>query len=185
MKLTHLQPSRRFRPVGRIICTASVITLLAALAGCGGGGGGSTAQAATPGSSAPGTTGAQAGTTQLQVSMGDAPADQLLAFSMTINSMSLTGGSSPVNLITSPMPFEMMHVMGIMQPITMLGVPQGSYTGATMTIGSALVTYMNPTTRTAVQKTVSGPITSPITFSSPLTVGTTPMALGFDMDMAH
>lgn len=172
----------RSRLTIQIILTVAVIALLASLAACSGGS--SSNQSSNSGANTSGTSGTQAGTTQMQVSMGDAPADQVLAFSMTINSMSLTG-SSTVNLVTSPMPFEMMHVMGTMQPIAMLAVPQGSYTGATMTIGSAVVSYMNPTTRTVVQTTISSPMTVPITFSSPMTVGTTPMALGFDMDMAH
>jgi hypothetical protein len=135
------------------------------------------------GSNGNGTQSSSANTTPLQVNLGDAPADRLVAFSMTINSMSLTGSGGTANVISSPMTIEMMHLMGTMQPITMMNAPQGTYTGANMTIGSAVVTYMNGATPT--QKSVSGPINATMTFSSAMTLGTTPMTLSLDMNMAQ
>jgi len=43
---------------------------------------------------------------------------------------------------------------------------------------------MDPTTKAPVQTTISGPMTGNVTFSSPITVGSTPMAMGFDLDLA-
>ena len=118
--------------------------------------------------------------------MGDAPADWMLAFSMDINSMSLTGGNGTVNMVSSSTPIEMMHLMGIMQPLAMISMPQGTYTGASVTIGSATVMYMDPTSKTVMQKTISGPMTGDgAAFPSPVTVGSTPIAMGFDLDLAH
>jgi hypothetical protein len=105
---------------------------------------------------------------------------------MNISSMTLTGsnGMSTVVVVSTPTQMEMMHLMGTMEPLAMVNVPQGSYTGATITISSATVMYMDPTTKTVVQQTISGPITGSIAFSSTVTVGSTPMAMGFDMDLA-
>lgn len=52
---------------------------------------------------------------------------------------------------------EMMHLMGMMQPIAMVNAPQGTYTGASITIASATVMYMDPNTKAPVQATISGP----------------------------
>jgi hypothetical protein len=150
---------------------ATVLT--AALAACGGSNGTSTTQ--------PPVT---AQKTAVQVNIGDSPSDWMLAFSMNISSMSLTGSNGSASVISASIPVEMMHLMGTMQPLTMINAPQGTYTGATMTIGSATVMYMDPTTKAAVQKTISGPISANVTFSTPVTVGSTPMAMGFDLDLS-
>ena len=150
---------------------ATVFTV--ALAACGGSNGTSTTQ--------PPVT---AQKTTVQVNIGDSPSDWMLAFSMNITSMSLTGSNGSATVVSTSVPIEMMHLMGTMQPLTMINAPQGTYTAASVTIGSATVMYMDPTTKAAVQKTISGPISTTVTFGTPVTVGSTPMAMGFDLDLS-
>jgi hypothetical protein len=108
----------------------------------------------------------------------------MLAFSMNISSMSLTGSNGSASVVSSSIPVEMIHLMGTMQPLSMINAPQGTYTGASITIGSATVMYMDPTSKAAVQKTISGPISANVTFSTPVTVASAPMAMGFDLDLS-
>lgn len=122
--------------------------------------------------------------TPVQINIGDSPSDSLLAFSMNITSMSLTRSNGAVGVISTPMPMEMMHLMGTMQPIAMIPTPQGTYTGASISIGSATVMYMDPTFGVPVQATIPGPISANVSFSSPVTVGSTPMAIGLDLNLA-
>jgi len=150
---------------------ATVFTV--ALAACGGSNGTSTTQPPV-----------SAQKTPVQVNIGDSPSDWMLAFSMNINSMSLTGSNGSATVVSTSVPIEMMHLMGTMQPLNMVSAPQGTYTAASITIGSATVMYMDPTTKTAVQKTISGPISTTVTFGTPVTVGSTPMAMGFDLDLS-
>ena len=158
----------------RTVAVTTLVTILtAALAACGGSNGTSTTQ--------PPVT---AQKTSVQVNIGDSPSDSMLAFSMNISSMSLTGSNGSATVVSSTVPVEMMHLMGTMQPLTMINAPQGTYTGASITIGSATVMYMDPITKTALQKTISGPISGNIAFSAPVTVGSTPMAMGFDLDLS-
>ncbi len=156
-----------------MMAAGAALALAGVLTACGGGSSATTNPTPTP-----------AAKTAVQVNMGDAPADWMLAFSMNINSMSLTGSNGTVSAVSSSTPMEMMHLMGTMQPLAMISAPQGSYTGASITIGSATAMYMDPTTKAPMQKTISGPITATVNFSSPITVGTTPMAMGFDLDLA-
>ncbi len=149
------------------------MALAVTLSACGGGSSATTTTTTTP-----------AAKTPVQVNMGDSPSDWMLAFSMNVTSMSLTGSNGSVNVVSSSVPMEMMHLMGTMQPISMVNAPQGTYTGASVTIGSATVMYVDPTTKALVQKTISGPITAAVTFGSSVTVGSTPMAMGFDLDLA-
>ncbi len=174
----HQPPSLQKTAQYRLATTATIaclaLFLASLLTACGGGGSASgTGSNPTP-----------AAKTPVQVNMGDSPADWMLAFSMNITSMSLTGSNGSATVVSSSTPMEMMHLMGTMQPLAMVSAPQGTYTGASITIGSATVMYMDPTTKAAVQATISGPMTANVTFSSPITVGSTPMAMGFDLDLA-
>ena len=156
-----------------IACLAFFLTSL--LTACGGGNSSTSGTGSNPTPTAK---------TPVQVNMGDSPADWMLAFSMNITSMSLTGSNGSATVVSSSTPMEMMHLMGSMQPLAMVSAPQGTYTGAAIMIGSATVMYMDPTTKAAVQATIPGPMTANVTFSSPITVGSTPMAMGFDLDLA-
>src|SRR5579883_1516910 len=114
----------------------------------------------------------------LQVNIGDGPADRLIAFSMVINSLTLTNNSGgSVTLINTPTPVELTRLLGTMN------VSPGTYTGATFNMGSAVVTFMDPITKQPVQKTV-GPMNVTVNFNPSVMIGTTAMIMNFDMDMA-
>ncbi len=147
----------------------------ALLAACGGGGSGGM-MPATP---------LPAATTAVQVNIGDDPADRLLAATVTINSVALTSAAgSPVVVMSSPRPMEMMRLMGTVAPLAIANVPQGTYTGATITFGGATVLHMDPSTGQAIQRQVSGPMSASVTFPSPMVVGASPMVVNLDMNMA-
>lgn len=159
----------------RLLFVATIAAAL--LSACGGGGGDAAVAPVNPQPSAASTT--------VQVNLGDAPADRLLAVGMTVHSVALTnagGGSVPV--LSTPRPVEMMHLMGTVAPLALARVPHGTYSGATMTFGDATVTHMDAATGQIVQRTVAGPMTGHVTFSPPLAIGATPTVINLDMDMA-
>ena len=164
--------ARTMKVASRVAFSAIALSLLLML-GCGG----STSSSPNPNP--------QPNTTALQVNLGDAPSDRLVAVSMTLESMTLTkSGGGSVTVVSSSTPVEMMHLMGTVEPISLMNVPQGTYSGASISISSAVVMYMDPTTMQLVQKSVQGPMTANVTFSPNLTVGTSPMVLNLDMNMA-
>ncbi len=143
------------------------------LSGCGGGGSDATVNPPM-----------QPLSTNVQINLGDGPADALLAAVVTLNSMTLTSSSgSTVAVVSAPQTVEMMHLMGTVLPLSLSNLQQGTYTGATMVLGAATVTYVDPATGQLVQKTVGGPMTANLQFSPPLVVGVTPLVLNLDMDM--
>lgn len=157
----------------RIALAAGIAATL--LSACGGGGSGTT----TP-------VNPQPSNATVQINLGDDPADRLLAVGVTMNSLSLTNASGgSVSVLTAPRPMEMMQSMGTVFPLAVASVPQGTYTGATMTFGGATVTYVDPTSGQLVQKNASGPMTSSVQFNPPMTIGTAPMVINFDMNMAN
>ena len=138
MKTVYLAPTTKV--TGCAAFVAMVLSTLVLL-GCGG----NTSSSPNPNP--------QPNTTTLQVNLGDAPSDRLVAVSMTIASMTLTNASGgTVSIMSSSTPVEMMHLMGTVDPISLMNVPQGSYSGANMSISSATVMYMDPTTMQLVQR---------------------------------
>lgn len=64
--------------------------------------------------------------------------DRLFQFSMTINSLTLTGKSgNVVDLMTTPLYVELVHLNGTTEPLVTASVPDGTYTAAAATIGTA------------------------------------------------
>lgn len=156
-----------------------IVAFLLTLAACGGG------NAPMTTSPAPTNSTSQTSNSSVQVNIGDSPSDRVIAFAMTMNSMSLTNSSgATVPVFSSSAPLEMTRLMGTMHPLAMTTIPQGTYTGATMNMGSATVTYMDPVSGQAVQKTVSA-MTATVSFNPSVTIsGTSPAIMNFDMDMA-
>jgi hypothetical protein len=142
------------------------------LAGCGG-----------DGSSTPTNL---AATTAVQVNMGDAPADWLLSFSMNVSSMTMkTSDGQTVTVAGSSTPLEMIHRLGTMEPVALVSAPRGTYTSAQLNIASCTFSYLDPNTGALQQRTINGPIQASVPFSSSVSVGSTPLAVNFDLDLLH
>lgn len=156
-----------------ILVSAAIAALLSAC-----GGGTSDTIASTP------PVAQSAASTTVQVNLGDAPADSLLAVGMTVNTVTLNkSGGGSVSVVATQQQIEMMQLMGTVSPLALASLPQGTYSGGTMTFGGANVTYVDATGQ-IVQKTLPGPMTANMTFNPPLTVGASPSVINFDMNMA-
>lgn len=156
----------------RVAAMTSLTVLL--LSACGGGG-----------DSGPAPTSPQPSNALVQINLGDAPSDRLLAAGMTVNSLAFTNaGGASVPVLSTPRSMEMLQSMGTVNPLGVASVPQGAYTGAKMTFGNATVTYVDPATAQVVQKTMPGPMVANVAFNPALNVGTTPMVINLDMNMA-
>ncbi|MDR3682385.1 MAG: DUF5666 domain-containing protein, partial [Geothrix sp.] len=60
---------------------------------------------------------------------------------------------------------------------------QGSYTQAVVTFSAVTMGYLDPVSGAYKQKALPGPFTATVPFSPAMTVGTTPLALSFDLNM--
>jgi len=151
-----------------------VVLALSFLFGCGGG---------SNVSSSPQP--AQPGATSVQINLGDGPSDWIVSFTMNMSSMTLTNTSGgAVSVASGSMEMEMRHLMGTMQALVMVNVPQGTYSMANINIISASVTYIDPVTKQPVQKTMPG-MTKTINFNPSVTVGSTPMTMNFELDLSQ
>jgi hypothetical protein len=170
-----LEDEMAFRNLNKVAAGGLVLAGALGFVACGGGSNAGGSTASVPTSSA----------TPMQVSLGDAPADWIMAFGMTVNSITLTNSAgATVNVMPASAAMEMMQLMATVQPVSTLSVPQGTYTQAKVTVSSVSMGYMDPVTHAYTQKTLAGPFTATVPFSPSMTVGTAPAALNFDMNMA-
>jgi hypothetical protein len=125
--------------------------------------------------------------TPLTLQTGDALNDQIAKFELTINSIVLTGASGTAdttNLLSAPAEVEFSHQAGTFEPLSLAHVPPGTYSGATVTVSNAEVVAMVGGVATKLAASLSS---SPVnvTFSPNVTVGSSPMFLNFDLDLAN
>ena len=150
----------------------SLITLMFVyLAACGGSGNGPVQLTGTP----------------MTLQTGDAANDQIAKFELTISSVILTGASGTpdtANLLSGSAEVEFSHQAGAFEPLTLAHVPPGTYTGATVTVSNPEVVAIVGGVATKLTPTLSS-TTVNVAFSPNVTVGSSPMFLNFDLDLAN
>lgn len=120
------------RAVFRTLMIGAVQAAILLFAGCGGGNNPSGGSNNNP---PPGST-----TTQFRI--GDAPADRVLSFEVSIGPIAAAGPSGNVTILPNPRRFELTHIAGTSEPLVIMGLTQGSYSGASFTVGNAEVTWI-------------------------------------------
>jgi len=147
-------------------------------AGCGGGSTSSTNPGPTPqpGSSA-----------NTQVRFGDAPADSVISFEVSVSSLSLApsgGGAAVTVAVPANNRIELTHQSGKFEPFVAGNLPQGTFSAANMTLVNSELTFLN-SSGTPIH--INGPASSSITvpLSPAITIGTSPLVLNIDVNVAN
>jgi len=116
----------------------------------------------------------------------DAPSDQILAASLTLNSLILTDsmGRVTTNLLPAAgITFEATHLDAVQEPLFSPAIPEdtNAYVSATLTYSNAQVAYIDSTTHTVDLVTATLANTSQtITFTAPITISDTTTSLLLD-----
>jgi hypothetical protein len=114
----------------------------------------------------------------------DAASDQILAASLTLNSLVLTDSTGKVttNLLPATgITFEATHLDAVQEPLFSPAIPEDTYVSATLTYSNAQVAYVDSTTHTVDVVTATLANTSQtITFTAPVTIGNTATSLLVD-----
>ena len=159
----------RFQPHTNALFGAMVFVALACLLALSGCGSGSQTRTANP-----------AGTV---INFGDAPNDQIIAFELTVNAVTLTGGSNP-SVLPKPTEIELTHDMLTFEPLSLATIPPGTYTAATLTVSNPEVVVVDPATKAVTKLTATlASSTVNVPFPSPITIGTAASVLNFDMNL--
>src|SRR5579864_2944815 len=153
------------------------------LAGCG------TGALQQQSTSAPPQATQNATVTQLRV--GDAPADQVFSFEVTIaNPISLIplSGGTPSAIAVNMNRLELSRTAGKMQPLGVMPLKPGSYAAADISIQGPSLTYaktlLTPAPVTLIDRVNGADQTVRITFNPPLVVGNDPVVLNLDINLA-
>ncbi len=113
----------------------------------------------------------------------DAPSDQLLSFSLTINSITLTDtAGKTATILSTPTTEEICHLNGIQAPLVTASIPQDTYASATLTFSNPAVTFINSSGQAVVATTVLATTSYTFTFPAPgFTVNNTSTSLLVDL----
>lgn len=155
----------------RLLGFAAVLGLAASLAGCsnsvGSAGGGT--NIAGPAVSVP-------------VLITDAPSDQLVSFSLTLNSIVLTDSANQTaSILSSPTTIEVTHLNGIQAPLVTASIPQDTYTSATVTFSNPAITYINSSGTAVVAAPTLTATSFKVTFPGPIAINNTSTSLLVDL----
>jgi hypothetical protein len=128
-------------------------------------------------------------TTTSPTRITDAPSDQILAVSLTLNSLILTDSTGKVttNLLPAAgITFEATHLDAVQEPLFSPAIPQDTYVSATLIYSSAQVAYVDSSTHTVDLVTATLANTSQtITFTAPVTISSTNTSLLVDFLVAN
>jgi hypothetical protein len=115
-------------------------------------------------------------------SITDAPGDEVIAASLTLNSIVLTDSSGKTaSILSSPVSFEAAHLDAVQEPLFTAAVPEDTYTSIAFTYSNAQVAYIDPTTKQLVQATATLASTGQtIAFSTPIVINNTTTSLLID-----
>jgi hypothetical protein len=165
---TYQEELRTPNSVLFVIVLLLALGLLLALTGCGGNN----------------TTNLTAGNTQVKI--GDAPADSVIAFELTVTQVSLTDSTGKsVTVFTGSREIELAHLAGTVEPMALANVPAGTYSKASINYSGAEVTYIPTAGTTPVQKNFNTTGTATATPTSPITIGNGTNILSIDVNLAQ
>jgi len=90
----------------------------------------------------------------------DAPLPSVLAFQITINSLSLSDGANTVQLLSEPTTLEFSRLLGLRALLALGSVNPGAYTSVTVSLASPVISYLDLSTTPASVGTINGTLTS-------------------------
>jgi len=174
----------------RLIALACLIAVLLITIGCGSGANSpsSTTTTGTGTGSGTGTgTGSGSGSggnASAQVKIGDAPADRVLTFEVSVGPITLTPTSgSVVTVLSASQRLELSHLSGTSEPLALLNIPQGSYSSASLTVSNPQVTFINSAGAVVkLEPAFNKAIT--VAFSPALSIGANSSVISIDLNVA-
>jgi Domain of unknown function (DUF5666) len=123
--------------------------------------------------------------TATQVRIGDAPADRVIVFEVTVGPMSLTPSTgAAVTVLSGTRRVELTHLSGTNELLALLKVPQGSYTGGTITVANPEIVFINNLGQTVkLEPNFNQAVT--VSFNPALNVGANASVVNIDLNVAN
>src|ERR1043166_7533219 len=132
-----------------------------------------------------------AGPANATINTTDGLNDQIVKFELSVSSLTLTGSGTTTNtgnLLSKTSEVEFVHQAGSFEPLALVNIPPGTYSGASLTVGNPEIVVLNNAVPPAPVK-IPASLTSPsvtVTFTGPITVSSTSSTvINFDLDLAN
>jgi Domain of unknown function (DUF5666) len=123
-----------------------------------------------------------AATATVPVMITDAPSDQLLSFSLTLNTITLTNSAGKTtSILSTPTTVEICHLNGIQAPLVTVKIPQDTYTSATITFSNPQINYISSSATPVVATPVLATSSFTFIFPTPFTVNNASTSLLVDL----
>lgn len=112
----------------------------------------------------------------------DAPNDQLLSFSLTINTITLTDTAGKTySVLSTPTTEEITHLNGIQAPLVTASLAADTYVSGTITFSNPAITYVSSSGAAVVASPVLATTSYTFTFPTPFTVSNSNTSLVVDL----
>jgi hypothetical protein len=112
----------------------------------------------------------------------DAPSDQLVSFSLTLNSITLTDSAGKTaSILSTPTTVEICHLNGIEAPLVTASIPQDTYVSAILTFSNPEITYINSSGQPVVASPTLATTSFTFTFPTPFIVSNSSTSLLIDL----
>ena len=114
----------------------------------------------------------------------DAPLPSVVAFNITLNSITLNNSSGSVPVLSQPTTVDFARLVGMRSLLAFNTVAPGTYTSATFTLANPVISYLDIGTNPPTVSTLNGTLTSStvtVAFAAPMVVEQNGLA-GLHMD---
>lgn len=120
----------------------------------------------------------------VQFKMGDAPADRVLSFEVTVGPVTLTADTgATVTILSDTRRIELSHLSATNTPLQIVKLPQGNYTAATLAIANPEITFLDASGQMhKIEPVFNQAITVP--FNPPLVIGGPSAVVSVDFDLS-
>ena len=109
----------------------------------------------------------------------DAPLPSVLAFNVTLNSITLNNGSTDVWVLSSPQTIDFARLLGLRTLVAFNTVPAGTYGSATIQLSNPVISYLDLSTTPSSVATLNGTLTNStitVALKKPMVVGPSGLA---------
>ena len=112
----------------------------------------------------------------------DAPSAPLVAFSLTLDSITLTDtAGQTASVLSSPTTIEICHLNGIQAPLLTASIPEDTYVSVTITFSDPQITYINSSGQPVTVSPTLATTSFKLTFPAPITISNTSTSLLVDL----
>ncbi len=121
----------------------------------------------------------------MQLRIGDAPADRVLSFEVTLGPITLTpSAGSTITVLSGSQRLELSHLSATNELLAMLKVPQGTYTGGSITVSNPEITFLDSTGKMQKLEPAFNQAI-PVSFDPPVAISASATVLSIDLNIAQ